>query len=186
MNKIDWAQILYFAPDEFPENPKHAEPTLIYRLDHTRGYLDKAVYPSPVKGALARFTGSEHSQHYAVDRLSTGVDVFCEGIPIQNFYTILGLKYFNGIGVYLDTNGVDGQPWIMFHLDIRPIGFKIDVPLLWIVIKIKDKITGKVKTKYKYPQLNPEYWSLLRDERLYMARTKSYGKTTKVNESNPT
>ena len=180
MNKIDWAQILYFAPDEFPENPKHADPTLIYRLDHTRRYLAKAVYPSPVKGALARFTGSEHSQHYAVDRLSTGIDVFCEGVPIQNYNTILGLRYFNGIGIYLDTNGVDSQPWIMFHLDIRKVGFMIDVPLIWIC----NKMDGK--NIYHYPQLNPEYWRFLQDERLYVARTKSYGKTTKVNESNPT
>lgn len=172
MNEIDWTKVKKLSPSEFSENPKHAEPELIYSLSDTRIAIDQKIYPSPVKGALARFTGRTTTQHYAVNRLSKACDVFCEGPPIQNFTTILSLNKFMGMGIYIDTTGPDGLPWIMFHLDIRTDGFAPNIPLIWIAEKVWSSTERKRVTKYRHPQYKPEYWKLLKNESWYYNRTK--------------
>lgn len=166
MDKINWDKIQYFRPKEFSENPLYAEPELIYKLDTVRIALNERVYPSPVKGALARFSGSPKSQHYAISRKrSKAIDIFCEGMPVINFLTILSLKLFNGIGIYLDTTGPNGLPWIMFHLDIRTEGFSNNIPWIWFARKkVQD---SSVRTKYYYPQIAPEHWEFFRSISLY-------------------
>ena len=134
---IDWDNVYKLDRDEFSEDPdKYAEPKLIYSLGKLRRLLGVSVYPSPVHGALARVSGSKTTQHYAVDRLSTACDVFIKGIPFEIFTKIMHSKLFTGIGIYLDTNGVDGLPWIMFHLDIRERNF----PFIWIVFQRREEI----------------------------------------------
>jgi hypothetical protein len=157
MTSINWAKIKHFSPSEFPEDPdKYAEPELIYTLDKIRRAQGKPIYPSPVKGALARFDGSERSQHYAVGRKSTGVDIFPECVPIQFMLLLMKFENIKGIGIYRDTTGINGKPWVMFHIDIRERGFNDLEPLIWIAIKDMN-----YKTNYIYPQSNNYYWNLL-------------------------
>ncbi len=125
-NKIEWDKVDYFAPDEFSENPNIcADPYLIYALDKYRQILGKAVHPSPVKGALARFTGSPASRHFAAPssskpRLSIAIDVFCETDIFHAWTTALHSGLWKGVGVYFDTQ-YKSQSWCMLHLDRRPI-----------------------------------------------------------------
>jgi len=177
MREIDWSKVEKLSPSEFSENPRYAKPLLIYSLDEARLVMDQKMYPSKAKGALARFIGNTKTQHYAVDRLSTACDVFCEGYPIFNFVTILSTTLFNGIGIYLDTNGNDGLPWVMFHLDIRKRGFDDDSPLIWIVEKVYDPEKDKKVNKYRYPQREPKYWKLLQDGRLYENKKRGIKRT---------
>ena len=177
MNKIDWELITYFSPGEFSENPIYAEPELIYQLDFVRNRIGKRMFPSPVKGALARFSGNAKSHHYAIGKKSTAIDVFCEGYPIVNFLSIIQMHVFNGIGIYVDTSGPDGESWVMFHLDIRKTPFSITQPLFWIATKTNNK------NNYFFPQYNPEYWKLLRHDLLFENRIK-IKKTSTIGESN--
>jgi len=178
MNSINWNKINHFVPAEFPEDPELAEPKLIYALDKLREAYGNIVHPSPVSGALARFGGSKTSQHYVgedtehVTQNTQGIDVFPEGIPISFYSCAIRQKCIKGVGVYLDTTGLDGKPWIMFHIDVRKLGYKIGVPLIWIAEKKRCPDTNKIKTKYRYPQLHAEHWNLLKDGRLYNDRTR--------------
>jgi len=161
---INWNYVYKLSADEFSEDPdKLAEPRLIYSLGDLRRLLGAKMRPSPVPGGLARNYGSKKSQHYVVDRFSTASDQFIEGVPFDIYSKILYSNLFTGIGIYLDTTGPDGKPWIMFHLDIRKRNF----PFIWIVQKI-DGVN-----KYRYPQAQPEYWSLFNDGRIY--RSKQFG-----------
>lgn len=167
MNQIDWLFTKNFSKNEFSEDPnKFADPVLIHSLQELRNELGSSIYPSPVKGALARNYGSKKSQHYVGDylkpvRKSTAIDIFPEGRPIDCLVACLSNENINGIGVYLGTTGVDGLPWIMFHIDIRPIDGKI--PLIWIADK---------NNRYYYPQSDPSKWKLLQDERMIQLKRK--------------
>lgn len=179
---IDWDKVKYFSPEEFSENPdKYANSNLIYKLDDFRKLLGNPIYPSPVSGALARYKiGSTKSMHYVNDaQKSRAIDIFPEGIPIEIFTMLIHCNLFNGIGIYLHGVGVDGSPWVRFHVDIREKGFK-ESPLIWIVDK--DLITKK--EIYYYPQLKNTFWGLLKDDRLYKKRIKhNYKRTSKINTS---
>lgn len=168
MNEINWREVYKIGPNEFPENPdKFAEPELIYSMSDVRRIVMKRMFPSPVKGALARFgkTGSQH--RVKLPNKSKACDFFGEGTPIEFYNAILYSGAFNGIGVYLDTKGPDGLPWVMFHIDIRKKGFK-NQPLIWIVIKVPHKFKpGVMIDKYRYPQAEPKFWRLLNDIRFF-------------------
>ena len=172
---INWDKVNYFSPFEFPENTSFAEPQLFYNLGEYRSLIGRKIFPSPARGALARMTGSPSSQHYALGRLSTACDIFCEGTPIQNLISLIGSKLFNGIGIYLDTTGIDGKPWVMFHVDTRVLND--EPPVLWVVTKTNNK------SNYYYPHDNPEYWSLLKHDLLYTDRIKSKG-TANIDPNN--
>ena len=148
MGKIYSTDVKYFNKDEFPEDPEEfADPVLIFSLDRLRGLIGNKIYPSPVKGALARFDErSKKSQHYAVDRKSTAIDIFPEGDPYINLLLILQSKLFNGVGVYFDTYYF-GRFRTMFHLDLR------ENPLLWTR-------TGHT---YRY-QSEPFFWYELKEQ----------------------
>ncbi len=164
---INWNNVYKLSPEEFSEDPnKYADPKLIYSLGKLRELLDMRMFPSPVSGALARQKGSKTSQHYAVNRLSTASDVFIEGIPFAILTKVLFSNLFTGVGIYLDTRGPDGKPWVMFHLDIRKRYF----PFIWIVQKMYDPETGIISDSYLYPQKHPEYWRLMNNECLYKNR----------------
>lgn len=172
---INWERVYKFSPKEFSEDPnKHAEPLLMYSLGDTRRTYGKRMFPSPVKGALARFTGKTTTQHYAVGKRSKASDIFPEGVPFNFYFTVLSMNLFRGIGVYLDTKGPDGLPWIMFHLDIRKSGFTNELPLIWIVENIYDPTKGRHVDKYRYPQFDSSYWNLFNDQRLYTFRERQY------------
>lgn len=180
MNKyasINWNDIKNFSSTEFPEDPnKYANPELIYVLQDLRVLYNMKIYPSPVSGALARFTGSITSQHYVGSkteptRLSTGIDVFPEGVPFAFLCTVLKIPTILGIGIYIDTNGPDGKPWVMFHLDIRRKGFTKDIPLIWVAKKINEG--NQVKTKYYYPQTTVSKWAYLTAPIFYKLKIKN-------------
>ena len=115
----------YFKPSEFPESIEHADPELLGRLDLLRGYAGFPIYPSPIPGALARFDiGKQTSQHYAVDRKSTAVDIFCGADPFEAFVKICRSGIFPRIGIYFDT-WFRHRKWVMFHIDL------LDEDLLW-------------------------------------------------------
>ena len=167
---INWDQVHKLEASEFSEDPnKYAEPVLIYSLGKLRKLLGMKMRPSPVKGALARFDGKPTTQHYAVGRLSTASDMFIEGIPFYIYSKILHSGLFTGIGIYLDTKGPDGLPWVMFHLDIRIRNF----PFIWIAKKDYDPRKREFRTYYKYPQYDSKFWRLLNDDRFY--RNKQFG-----------
>lgn len=120
---IDWSKIEHFKKLEFSEDPdKCANPSLIYSLDSYRKRLDKSIYPSPVPGALARFNKeSKTSRHYAIERKSDAIDVFCEAPIFQAWSIAMHSGLWNGIGVYFDTKYCN-KPWCMLHLDKRKYG----------------------------------------------------------------
>lgn len=171
---INWDYVYKLAPHEFSEDPdKYAEPELMYSLGNLRKLLGTKMRPSPVPGALARLHGKETSQHYAIGRKSTASDEFIEGIPFEIYSKILYSNLFTGIGIYLDTNGVDGMPWIMFHLDIR----KRDYPFIWIVKKMYNTKKQIIGDKYYYPEYDPKYWSLLNDKKFFQYKQFGVGST---------
>lgn len=171
MNKfcsVNWSEIPNFLRVEFSEDPElYADPELIYTLQSLRELYGKAIHPSPVKGALARFSGSESSQHYVgkeenVVRKSTAVDLFPEGVPFVFYSNILKIPTIKGIGIYLDTNGIDGKPWVMFHIDLRDRNSNYP-PLVWI----------RKEGKYYYPQTDTSKWEILNDAKFFTYKTKS-------------
>jgi len=114
-----------FKPEEFSEDIKHADPKLLINLDNLRDIIGAEVYPSPAKGALARFDfGSESSQHYAVDRLSTAIDFFCNSDPFEAWVKIIKSNLFTRVGIYFDTY-FNNRKWVMFHVDLK------DQSLMW-------------------------------------------------------
>jgi len=117
----------YFKNSEFPEDPdKYAADSLLFNLDRLRAYMGVPVYPSPAKGALARFDEkSKDSQHYAVGRLSTACDIFIDCNPFEAYIKILKSRLFKRIGIYFDTH-YKSKPWVMFHVDLK------DQDLMWI------------------------------------------------------
>ncbi|MCP3683310.1 MAG: hypothetical protein GY861_11530 [bacterium] len=168
MEKINWSKVYKLSPGEFSEDPNEfAEPSLIYSLSDVRKLTDNRMFPSPVEGSLARQGGT--SQHSITEnkKKSKASDVFMEGVPIYNYSLILASGRFNGIGIYIDTTGPDGLPWVMFHLDIRSRGFRTNVPWVWIVKKEYDNTTEEIVNNYMYPQKDPQLWRELYDYKMY-------------------
>lgn len=160
---INWDYVHNLSPGEFSEDPNEfADPALMYSLGNFRKLSGCRMFPSPVSGALARFYGSSKSQHYAVDRKSTASDMFIEGVPFDILSKLLHSNLFIGIGIYLDTKGPDGLPWVMFHLDIRPI----PTPVIWITTKVCNE-AGIFSDEYTYPKKDNTHWRLLNDERFF-------------------
>ena len=172
---IDWSKVYKLKASEFPEDPDlHADPSLIYALGGLRSSLkDELLLPSPARGALARFDGSKTSQHYAVGRFSTACDIFCTGVPNDAYKLILANPFFKGIGIYLDTKGPDGLPWIMFHVDIRRESLPGNKPLVWIVKKEINPVTHKKADSYYYPHKDHNLWDLLNASTFF--KNKQYG-----------
>ncbi len=175
--EIDWGLVPNFSPKEFAEDPnKFSDPKIIYLLQEARNRYQKRIFPSPVKGTVARFGGSPDSQHYVgpspenITRYSTALDIFPEGIPFEFYTILLGIQGIGGIGVYLHTKGPDGKPWVMFHKDLRDIAIGRKFPLIWICVKIWDIKTKEEKNVYRYPQFEPVYWKLLSSPQMFIPK----------------
>ena len=138
---------------------------MIYELQSIRTEYAKPIYLSPVPGALARLAGSDTSRHYAVDRKSDAIDIFPTGIPFEFYTHLITHQNIGGMGVYLDTTGPDGNPWVMFHMDLRRK--RNNRPLLWIAKKIWNVKKQEFTTKYYYPQSDYKHWSLLNNEKFF-------------------
>ena len=163
---MEWSFINYFKESEFHGDADNLDVNVILGLDSLRSQLKERIHVSNVKGAVARYGGSQTSQHYvgvdsfSIVRKSTAVDVFIEGIPFLNAIGIIKAELFTGIGIYVNTTGMDGEPWLMFHLDQRKDRSVTD-PLVWIANKVYDSTKKKWVTKYHYPQRDASLWSLL-------------------------
>jgi len=175
--EIDWGLVPSFSPKEFSEDPNEfSDPKIIYLLQEARNKYQKRIFPSPVKGALARFGGSVTSQHYVgpspenITRYSTALDIFPEGTPFEFYTVLLSIPGIGGIGVYLDTKGSDGKPWVMFHMDLRDISIERKVPLIWICIKTWDVKTKEEKNVYRYVQSEPAFWKLLSSPQMFISK----------------
>ena len=132
MNSINWRKSQYFKRSEFnPKEVDYIDPNALKRYNTARGITDVSWYPSREDGALARFSGSKTSRHYAVDRLSDALDFFiAKNTDILWFlYKLYGSSLFGGIGVYFDTRGYNYSSDIMFHVDCRKC--MTGYPLVW-------------------------------------------------------
>lgn len=88
---------------------------LVQALQCWRDLLGQPLRITPVLEGIYRTTGSPTSQHYAVGRLSTAIDIFpMAGSVGQAFLTALSIDAFRGVGLYLDT-----KPGFMIHVDVR-------------------------------------------------------------------
>jgi len=157
---MTFSQLKHFKPCEFFGQADLVSPITLIRLDQARALLNQPIHISPAQGAIARFGGSKHSQHYVgpdpdkIERKSTAIDVFIEGIPYLNYTTLLHSKLFTAVGIYFDTAGVNGKPWVMLHLDNRERSVNLPT-LTWIATKTQGRMV------YDYPQADPNKWQLL-------------------------
>lgn len=121
-DQLDWSTIDYFRPSEFitPDGQSMLDfihPDIIKAADEFRRRLGVPVMISPAAGAMARFSGSKTSQHYAVGRRSTALDVMpAAGTSLRAAYRAAeSVRLIGGIGVYPDWRPRPG-----LHLDTRP------------------------------------------------------------------
>jgi hypothetical protein len=118
---LDEDKLDYFALDEWPDpkNLKHVDARVLFALDELRERYGQRIYPSRAAGGWARFSGSQTSKHYAVDRLCTAGDIFPAGSVLDCWMHAIQMRQWGGFGLYLDTNRNEFQPGPMMHLDLR-------------------------------------------------------------------
>jgi len=99
---------------------------VVTTLQKIRYVFGRAMHPTPDKEGWARLDGSKTSQHYAVGRLSKAGDFFPErGYMMECWLVAQQIKDVMGIGLYLDTKGIDGAEWPMMHYDLRNSGKRV-------------------------------------------------------------
>jgi len=127
MSIINGVDMPNFSPGEFSEDPnKYAHPDLLKYAQLYRTILKAKIFPSKVKGALARTSGSITSMHFVSNgSLSWAWDIFCNTHIFKAWTVALSCGLWSGVGVYFDTNGNNGEHWPMLHLDLRI------KPLVW-------------------------------------------------------
>ena len=144
------------SPANYPNFPElktidlsKVDSELILKIQALRTLSRIPMIPSPVEGAWARLEGSIGSRHYAIDRLSDAGDLFPERDRLMDVWLYaVQMPEFGGIGVYFDTDGVDGEPWPMIHLDLRPNR------LLWACYQLGEE------RFYEYFPSN-EFWNVI-------------------------
>lgn len=111
----------------FPEFKKwgidlsDVDAALITTLQSIRTTYGIPITPSPLQEAWSRKKGSIKSRHYAVGRLSDAGDIFPQRERVLDLWLqIQQWGQIGGIGLYVDTKGIDGNPWPMMHIDLRP------------------------------------------------------------------
>lgn len=120
-DSLYFSALKHFQRDEFPNGVlENIDNELVLGLDEYRQRLGHPLVPSPLAGAWYRKDGSKTSRHYAVGRLSDAGDVFPQCDIRDALLVALHCDWWGGIGVYLDTNGPNGKPQPMLHLDLRP------------------------------------------------------------------
>ena len=122
---------------EYPNFPEFERHGIDLSLSHARTILELQairnlggfpIYPGGYQDNWGRRHGSSTSEHYAVGRLATAGDVFpVRGHALEFWWLALKRPRIGGLGLYADTDGLDGSPWVMVHFDLR------DRPrLLWV------------------------------------------------------
>lgn len=117
-------------PEDYPNFPEFAryntplhllDRNIVLTLQSLRTRSGIPIHPSPHPEAWARTSGNVSSRHYAVGRLSDAGDVFpARGKAMELWLVAQQYERIGGLGLYSDTTGIDGFPWIMMHLDLRP------------------------------------------------------------------
>lgn len=119
----------HFSATEWPDHQTtltYMDFSLILALDaFRREFCNVPLTPSPVIAGWYRLDGSKTSQHYAVGRLSLAGDLFPKYDARRVFLLAMTCGLFTGIGFYNDTNGPDGNPQYMIHVDKRTKGGRI-------------------------------------------------------------
>src|SRR6056297_816453 len=108
-----------------------------------------SIWPGLKQANWGRIYGSETSEHYAVGRLATACDVFPAKGKVIRFWSLCQEQAeVGGMGLYLDTKGPDGSPWMMTHFDLRQ-----KPRLMWV----------RNGGEYWYDVSDPvKFWSLIR------------------------
>lgn len=92
----------------------------ILALQEIRKQAGVPIYPGRKQDNWGRLDGSKTSQHYAGCFPSLAGDVFpARGFAIRTWIGAQNVSNVKALGLYLDTNGQDGKPWIMMHYDLR-------------------------------------------------------------------
>lgn len=95
-----------------------AETILVLQALRTRGGFP--IWPGPQQANWGRAYGRKTSEHFALGRNATAGDVFPARGSALKFWTLAQtFPQIGGLGLYLDTDGLDGKPWIMVHYDLR-------------------------------------------------------------------
>jgi hypothetical protein len=116
IERVDWSAVKFFRPAEFGDRADDIDPRTIYAADAMRARLGSPLTVSPVLGATARFGGNARSQHYAIGRRATAVDLMPAMATLGDAYrAALGVQAIGGVGLYPDTS-----PLPMIHIDTRP------------------------------------------------------------------
>ena len=159
MNMRDSADNLVFENDypNFPEFARYGidlsltDSRTILVLQRARNIGRFSIFPGGYQDNWGRTGGSKTSEHYAVGRLSTAGDIFpARGKVLRLWIILQNIEWVGGLGLYLDVNGPDGQPWIMLHYDLR---------------ESKNERTFWIRDAYKYTllHLNPDkFWHLFK------------------------
>lgn len=135
-------EVFHFSQHEFPaETLDNVSADLVFALDKLRDQFGDVIHPSPLAAGWYRKDGSSTSRHYAVGRLSDAGDVFPQGDVLRAWVVAQSIPEIGGIGLYFDTNGPNGEPWPMMHIDLRP------QRLLWA----RHKPRVAKKSRYVYP-----------------------------------
>ena len=133
---IDWSKIRFFSKEEFrADEVNYIDPEAMQLYDKARAATKVSWHPSNVKGAVARFSGSPTSRHYAIDRYSDALDFFIAiDTDIEWFlFNLFSTGIFGAIGVYFDTTGYEYSSDVMFHVDCRHN--TMGIPLVWYRIE---------------------------------------------------
>lgn len=121
-SEIRWHEVKNFSASEWPADTLDLlDARVVFVLDDLRNRLGKGIYPSPLKGAWVRESGSPTSRHYAVNRLSDAGDFFTDAHVLDAFLHAQAISDIGGVGVYLDTF-YRGVPQPMMHIDLRQHG----------------------------------------------------------------
>lgn len=118
----------FLKPSEFPKDRhgqsvlKFMDSKIIEALIQVRLNANCPVIPSKNPEAHVRFTGSEGSQHYAVDRLATATDFYVPDNRTAStvYEACKQVPEIKGLGIYFDWS----MKKVAFHIDIRPTPFR--------------------------------------------------------------
>lgn len=115
IDRIDWSSIKHFRPGEFGTGVDSIDPRVILAADAMRANLGSPLMVSPAMGSTARFDGNTSSQHYAVGRRATALDLMPTMATLDDaLEAARKVPAIGGIGVYPTA-----QPRPLIHIDVR-------------------------------------------------------------------
>lgn len=156
MTVINGIDMPNFTHKEIPKSiEKAVDKRILMNIQEYRNILGCPFFISLDTRAIVRFDGRITSCHKVIvspfdgtiTKISTAIDGFPDCDSFKSWSKALSSNLFGGVGVYFDTNGNDGKPCPMFHLDLRPIS------LIWY----------RDDGKYFYPHKNKTFFKDLQN-----------------------